>query len=88
MAAVGIMPREVRLLILSFGLVGAGLFSPLRPCGILFCVDPAVSGSFILSMALGIIAMGGTITTIQRILHVRSQASQPAPGRPTEQEHP
>jgi hypothetical protein len=40
-----------------------------------------------LEFALAIIAIGATITTIQRILHVRSQASVPATGRSTEQEH-
>jgi len=88
MAAVGIMPREIRLVILALGLIGAGFFSPLRPCGVFFCIDPVVPGSFILSLALGIIAVGSTITTIQRILHVRNQANQPAAGRPIEQEHP
>lgn len=87
MRAVGIMPREVRLVVLSLGVVGAGIFSPLIPCGMLFCVDPVVPGSSILTIALGIIAVGATITTIQRILHVRAQANRVASSRPTEQEH-
>jgi CDP-diacylglycerol--glycerol-3-phosphate 3-phosphatidyltransferase len=87
MAAVGIMPREVRLVILSLGLVGAGFFGLGIPCGMLFCIDPVVPGSSILSAALGIIAVGGAITSIQRILHVRQQATTPTPGRSTEQEH-
>ena len=57
MAAVGIMPREVRLVILSIGLV--------------FADAPNIKA---LELALGIIAVGATITIIQRILHVRSQA--------------
>ena len=64
MAAVGLMPREIRLVILSLGLVAAG----------------ATANLTILSVTLGIIAIGATITVIQRILHVRSQAkSQPNP---------
>ena len=57
MAAVGIMPREVRLVILSIGLV--------------FADAPNIKA---LELALGIIAVGATITIIQRILYVRSQA--------------
>jgi phosphatidylglycerophosphate synthase len=86
MAAVGIMPREVRLVVLSLGLIGAGIFGISIPCGILFCLDPAVPGSTILSGALVIIAVGGITTTIQRILHVRAQANREASRRPTEQE--
>ena len=70
MAAVGIMPREVRLVILSAGLI--------------LTDAPDIKA---LEFALAIIAIGATITTIQRILHVRSQASAPATGRSTEQEH-
>jgi phosphatidylglycerophosphate synthase len=70
MAAVGIMPREVRLVILSLGLI--------------LTDAPDIKA---LEFALAIIAIGATITTIQRIRHVRSQASEPATGRSTEQEH-
>jgi len=58
MAAVGVMPREIRLVILSLGLIVAG----------------ATANLTILAGALAIIAIGATITVIQRILHVRSQA--------------
>ena len=62
MAAVGIMPREVRLVVLSLGLVVTGITS-----------------SFLaLIVALAIIAIGATLTVIQRILHVRSQAATAA----------
>jgi phosphatidylglycerophosphate synthase len=69
MAAIGIMPREVRLVILSVGLVVAGLFP---------------QGGIVLLGALAIIAIGGLLTTIQRILHVRSQALQQSTTEPTE----
>jgi phosphatidylglycerophosphate synthase len=58
MAAVGVMPREIRLVILSIGLIAAGVTVNLT----------------ILSVAMAIITIGATITVIQRILHVRSQA--------------
>jgi len=79
MAAVGLMPREVRLVVLSLGLILAGILgmSPaqIAPCGNLFCVDgPFRSGVGVLELALAIIALGATITVIQRILHVRQQA--------------
>ena len=62
MAAVGIMPREVRLVVLSLGLVVTGITS-----------------SFLaLILALAIIAIGATLTVIQRILFVRSQAASAA----------
>jgi phosphatidylglycerophosphate synthase len=72
MAAVGIMPREVRLVILAVGLI--------------LTDAPDIKS---LEYALGIIALGATITTIQRILHVRQQANSdsPATGRTNEQEH-
>ena len=70
MAAVGLMPREVRLVILALGLI--------------LTIAPDIKS---LEFALAIIAVGGTITTIQRILHVRQQAMTPAAGRSSEQEH-
>jgi CDP-diacylglycerol--glycerol-3-phosphate 3-phosphatidyltransferase len=72
MAAIGIMPREVRLAILSLGLI--------------LTDGPNIKA---IEFALAIIAIGATITTIQRILHVRAQANREAPRRPTdtEQEH-
>ncbi len=77
MAAVGIMPREVRLIILSLGLVFAP--NPIHeavPAGALCAgaCDFPQGGALI--VALTIIAAGATVTAIQRILHVRSQAKQ------------
>lgn len=67
MAAVGVMPREVRLIILSVGLVVAGLLG-MGPAA------PLRSGAGVLGLALAIIAVGATITVIQRIIHVMQQA--------------
>jgi phosphatidylglycerophosphate synthase len=79
MAAVGVMPREVRLVVLTLGLVGAAVLGGVMPVemfgentGLGVSVD--ATGSFFLLLALGIITVGATITVIQRILHVRSQA--------------
>jgi phosphatidylglycerophosphate synthase len=69
MAAVGIMPREVRLVLLSIGLI--------------LTDAPDIKA---LEFTLGIIALGATITAIQRILHVRNQSTTPTPGRSSEQE--
>lgn len=77
MAAIGVMPREVRLVILSLGLILAP--SPIYeavPAGTACAgaCDFPQGGTLI--VALTIIAVGATITTIQRILHVRNQAKQ------------
>ena len=74
MAAVGIMPREIRLVILSLGLILAGILGTTidGPGGAGGASLP--TGILVLYVALGVIAIGATITVIQRILHVRSQA--------------
>lgn len=77
MAAVGIMPREVRIVILSLGLVLAGVLGtqpdnsscPTCAGGMAFPL-----GASALLLALAIITLGATITVIQRIRHVRNQA--------------
>lgn len=79
MAAIGIMPREVRLVILSAGLILAGIFGTLRDDT--SCAGCAGGGAFlpgvwILFIALWMITIGATITTIQRIVHVRAQAKR------------
>ena len=65
MAAIGVMPREIRLVVLSLGLIVAG----------------ATANLTILSAALAIIAIGAVITVIQRILQTRSQAESPTTTR-------
>lgn len=77
MAAIGIMTREVRLIILSAGLILGGLLGT-EP----FLVDGSGGaggaafpvGAYVIFLALGIITVGSIITVIQRILHVRQQA--------------
>ena len=71
LAAVGIMPREIRLVIISLGIVLTG----------------TSIGISALEFALGVILVGSVITVIQRILHVRSQAkSATTPVTPTTNE--
>ena len=79
MAAIGIMPREIRLVILSLGLVLAGLLGNLPDtsscptCAGGASIGP---GGLALLLALGIITIGSILTVVQRILHVRRQAKR------------
>ena len=70
LAAVGIMPREIRLVILSLGLVLAGILGA-EPTG-----GEMPIGITAIFLALGIILVGSIITVIQRIVFVRRQAKQ------------
>jgi phosphatidylglycerophosphate synthase len=83
MANVGLAPREVRLAILTVGLLVVGIVGPVGPTNWtcptdLDCVphDFFVAGDIVLAATLGLIAILATITTIQRILHVRAQARE------------
>ena len=85
LAAVGLAPREVRLVILALGLIatgiagGVGLDTVLTcPANVGGCPDVLVAGNGngILGWTLAIIAILASITTIQRILHVRAQAKE------------
>jgi CDP-diacylglycerol--glycerol-3-phosphate 3-phosphatidyltransferase len=85
LAAVGLAPREVRLVILAIGLIAAGIAGGVGsallvtcPANVGGCPDVLASGNGngILGAALGLITILATITTIQRILHVRAQAKE------------
>lgn len=76
MAAVGLAPREIRIVILTVGLIGAGLLP-----GFPEDMDGAGGAAYplqalALEAALALITILATITTIQRILHVRAQARE------------
>jgi phosphatidylglycerophosphate synthase len=76
MAAIGLAPREVRIAILSLGLIVAGLLP-----GFPEDMDGAGGLAYPLSgmalnVTLGLITILATITVIQRILHVRAQAKE------------
>jgi hypothetical protein len=75
MANVGLAPREVRLVILTLGLVLAGLLPG-------FPTDTSTPGgmayplnALALEAALGLIALLASITTVQRIVVTLRQAS-------------
>jgi len=68
LAAVGVMPREIRLVILSIGLIGAGILGTASTGG---AMAPGIA---LLFLALGIILIGSIITVIQRIVFVRREA--------------
>ena len=60
LAAVGLMPREIRLVLISLGIVLTG----------------TSIGLTAIELALGVILVGAVITVIQRILFVRRQDQQ------------
>ncbi len=86
MAAVGIMPREVRLVILTLGLVLGDIVGTTVsvPDGGFQGVGGAgfPLGMLIIEVALAIIAVGATTTVIQRIIHVRRQAKRSSSTNP------
>ena len=85
MGAVGIMPREVRLVVLCLGLILAPMpiYDALPPNAA--CAGPCdLPQGGTLTVALIIIFLGATITTIQRILHVRAQARHQTSTTPPE----
>jgi CDP-diacylglycerol--glycerol-3-phosphate 3-phosphatidyltransferase len=74
MAAIGLAPREVRTVILTIGLVVAGIL-PGLPVDVNTPGAPAYPPSALaLEAALGLITLLGTATVIQRIVHTRAQA--------------
>lgn len=77
MANVGLMPREVRLVILSLGLLlasGPVYEVPPPGAGCMGVCDFPQGGS--LGVALFVIAVGGTLTAIQRTTHVIAQSRE------------
>ena len=74
MANVGLAPREIRIVILTIGLVLAGLLPA--------TADGAATppNAIALELALGLIAVLATITTIQRIVVTWNQARSPEQG--------
>ena len=77
MAEIGLAPREVRIGILTAGLLAAGLFPGEQIyCVTAPCPQPLGNGIFILVGALGLIAALAAITVIQRIVHVSAQARE------------
>ena len=75
MANVGFAPREVRLVILTIGLVLAGIL-PGMPADSTPSATAYPQNMLVLELALGLIAVLATITTIQRIIATLRQAAQ------------
>jgi CDP-diacylglycerol--glycerol-3-phosphate 3-phosphatidyltransferase len=81
---IGFAPREVRIGVLAIGLAIVGLVGPVVDCGSVGpdafrgCVHVTASGEGATAMAgtLGLITVLATLTTIQRILHVRAQSRE------------
>ncbi len=79
MAAVGLAPREVRIVILALGLLLTDIVGGVAfvDCGALVLSDGCgASGRPVLQAALALITILATITTIQRIVHVIRQPFQ------------
>jgi phosphatidylglycerophosphate synthase len=78
MAAVGLAPREVRIVILTVGLALCGFNGGVAylDSGILYSSDAWTGGRPVLAAALGLITILAFITTIQRIVHVLRQSPQ------------
>jgi phosphatidylglycerophosphate synthase len=81
MASVGLAPREVRIVILTVGLLLAGALGGVNDfdCGDLLCLSSGGSGQPVLAAALGLITILATITAIQRIVHVTRQSNEEKP---------
>ncbi len=89
LASIGLAPREVRIALLAAGLIlttVAGAFVVPPPCsetapGVQSCIyvfysSLPLTGSLILATTLGVITALATMTSIQRILHVRAQSRE------------
>jgi CDP-diacylglycerol--glycerol-3-phosphate 3-phosphatidyltransferase len=75
MANVGLAPREVRLVLLTIGLILTGWLGGLGLVDSGFPGDSWQKGAAVLATTLGLITVLATITTIQRIVHVIRQSA-------------
>jgi len=78
MANVGLAPREVRIAILTVGLVLTGWMGGvlLDDGGLMVLLDGWGAGRSPLAITLGLITILATLTTIQRIVHTIRQSQQ------------
>jgi phosphatidylglycerophosphate synthase len=85
MAAIGLAPREMRIVILTIGLLVTGVLGFVGPWDLGDCPydllvsclasDQYRSADLVLATSLGLITVLATVTTIQRIVHVIRQTS-------------
>ena len=73
MANVGVAPREVRLVLLTIGLLLTGALGGVWVADSDFFAQTLSAGQPVLVAALALITILATITTIQRIVHVTRQ---------------
>jgi CDP-diacylglycerol--glycerol-3-phosphate 3-phosphatidyltransferase len=80
MASIGLAPREVRIVILTVGLLLCGFNGGVAyvESGLLVLTDYWHGGRLVLAASLALITVLATITTIQRIVHVIRQDNQEA----------
>ena len=78
MAAIGVAPREVRIVLLTVGLLLTGLAGGIAfvDDGRLVATDLWFLGRPVLAAALGLITVLATVTAIQRIIHVIRQSTE------------
>jgi phosphatidylglycerophosphate synthase len=78
MAAIGLAPREVRIVILTLGMLLTGILGGIAfvDDGLLASTDIWFRGRPLLAGALALITVLATITAIQRIRHVIRQSPQ------------
>lgn len=82
MANIGLAPREVRIAILVIGLIWIGLIPTGLACDVVLngvrmpCFRAGSLGETVLAGTLGLVTILATITSIQRILHVRAQSRE------------
>jgi CDP-diacylglycerol---glycerol-3-phosphate 3-phosphatidyltransferase len=90
MANVGVAPREVRLVLLTIGLLVVGVAGgpAAVDCGNLFCLNSEWTiGRLVLTFVLGLITVLALITAIQRIVHVTRQTPPESADLPAGDQH-
>jgi phosphatidylglycerophosphate synthase len=87
MANVGVAPREVRLVLLTIGLIVTGALGGVWLARPDFLPPALDEGQPSLALTLGLITVLATITTIQRIVHVTRQ-NPPEASPPGGDQHP
>jgi phosphatidylglycerophosphate synthase len=80
MANVGLAPREIRIVILTLGLLGAGIAGTTAETAGGAGGASTPLGVLVLEAALGLIAVLATITVVQRVVATINQASKQEQG--------